>query len=239
MSLKDKVAIVSGATGALGRVVAKSLLENGARVVSPYRTRERQDELVEFVDPLRSGLTGVKADVTNEESVRSLVDQTLQIHGRVDILLNITGAYLGDKTVTQTDERDWDFMLSTNLKSVFLCSKTVLPHMIAQNYGKIVNVAARSAVEKRLRVGASAYTVSKAGVVILTETMAEEVKKYNININCIVPSTIDTPNNRTNMPKVDSSNWVNPEDISRVILYLASDESRVINGAAVLVYGKA
>ena len=239
MSLKDKVAIVSGATGALGRVVAKSLLENGARVVSPYRTRERQDELVEFVDPLRSGLTGVKADVTNEESVRSLVDQTLQIHGRVDILLNITGAYLGDKTVTQTDERDWDFMLSTNLKSVFLCSKTVLPHMIAQNYGKIVNVAARPAVEKRLRVGASAYTVSKAGVVILTETMAEEVKKYNININCIVPSTIDTPNNRTNMPKVDSSNWVNPEDISRVILYLASDESRVINGAAVLVYGKA
>jgi len=238
MSLKDKVAIVSGATGALGRVVAKSLLENGARVVSPYRTRERQDELVEFVDPLRSGLTGVKADVTNEESVRSLVDQTLQIHGRVDILLNITGAYLGDKTVTQTDERDWDFMLSTNLKSVFLCSKTVLPHMIAQNYGKIVNVAARSAVEKRLRVGASAYTVSKAGVVILTETMAEEVKKYNININCVVPSTIDTANNRKNLVRADSTNWVKPEDIAKVILFLLLEDSKVISGAAIPVYGK-
>jgi NAD(P)-dependent dehydrogenase (short-subunit alcohol dehydrogenase family) len=110
--------------------------------------------------------------------------------------------------------------------------------MIEQNYGKIVSVAARPAVEKRLRVGASAYAVSKAGVVILTETMAEEVKKYNINVNCIVPSTIDTLN-RKNMPKADSSNWVNPEDISRVILFLASDESRVISGAAVPVYGKA
>jgi len=167
------------------------------------------------------------------------VEQILRIHGRVDILLNITGTYFGGKTVSETDEKDWDLMMSTNLKSVFLCSKTVLPHMMAQNYGKIVSVAARPAIEKRLRVGASAYTVSKAGVVILTETMAEEVKKYNININCVVPNTIDTLNNKKNMPNVDSSNWVNPEDILKVILYLVSDESTVINGAAIPVYGKA
>jgi NAD(P)-dependent dehydrogenase (short-subunit alcohol dehydrogenase family) len=127
MSLKDKMAIVSGATGALGRVVTKSLLENGAKVVSPFRTQERQDELAEFVGPLKSGLTGIQADVANAESVRGLVKQTMQMHGRVDILLNITGGFLGGKTVAETDEKDWDFIQSVNLKSVFLVPKRFCP----------------------------------------------------------------------------------------------------------------
>jgi NAD(P)-dependent dehydrogenase (short-subunit alcohol dehydrogenase family) len=111
--------------------------------------------------------------------------------------------------------------------------------MIKQNYGKIVSVAARPAVEKRWRVKSGAYAISKAGVVALTETIAEEVKKYDINVNCVMPSTIDTPDNRRNFPNSDFSKWVNPEDVAKVILFLVSDDSRVTSGASIPVYGKA
>jgi len=236
--LDGKVAIVTGATGSLGRAVTKILLENGAKVVTPYRTSERQDELAKFVGILSSALTGFQADVTDVKSVQNLLKKTLEMHGRVDILLNIAGAYVGGKEVAETEEDQWDFMMATNLKSVFLCSKAVLPTMIRQNFGRIVSVAARPAVEKRLRVKSGAYAVSKAGVVVLTETMAEEVKKYDINVNCVMPSTIDTPNNRKNLVRTDSANWVKPEDIAKVILFLVSDDSKVISGTAIPVYGK-
>jgi NAD(P)-dependent dehydrogenase (short-subunit alcohol dehydrogenase family) len=236
--LEGKVAIVTGATGSLGRVVTKILLENGAKVVSPYRALERQKELSNFVGAYSSALTGIQADVTDAQSVQSLLKKTLETHGRVDILLNMVGAYVGGKDIAETEEDEWDFMMTTNLKSVFLCSKAVLPTMIRQNFGRIVSVAARPAVEKRFRVKSGAYAVSKVGVVVLTETMAEEVKKYDINVNCVMPSTIDTPSNRKNLVRADSANWVKPEDIAKVILFLVSDDSKVISGAAIPVYGK-
>jgi NAD(P)-dependent dehydrogenase (short-subunit alcohol dehydrogenase family) len=236
--LEGKVAIVTGATGSLGRVVTKILLENGAKVVTPYRALERQEELANFVGASKSALTGIQADVTNAQGVQDLLKKTLEVFARVDILLNIVGAYVGGKDVAETKEDEWDFMMTTNLKSVFLCCKAILPTMVRQNFGKIVSVAARPAVEKRFRVKSGAYAVSKAGVVVLTETMAEEVKKYDINVNCVLPSTIDTPNNRKNLLREDSANWVKPEDIAKVILFLVSDDSRIISGAAIPVYGK-
>jgi NAD(P)-dependent dehydrogenase (short-subunit alcohol dehydrogenase family) len=236
--LDGEVAMVTGATGSLGRVITKILLENGAKVVTPYRTLERQEELANFVDAFRSALTGIQADVTNAQSVQDLLKKTLEMHGHVDILLNIVSAYVGGKDVAETKEDEWDFMMATNLKSVFLCSKAVLPTMIQQNFGRIVSVAARPAVEKRFRVKSGAYAVSKAGVVVLTETMAEEVKKYDINVNCVMPSTIDTPSNRRDLVRADSANWVKPEDIAKVILFLVSDDSKATSGAAIPVYGK-
>ena len=118
-------------------------------------------------------------------------------------------------------------------------SKAALAFMIKQNYGKIVSVAARPAVEKRWRVKSGAYAISKAGIVTLTETIAEEVKKYDINVNCVMPSTIDTLDNRRNFPNSDFSKWVNPEDVAKVILLLVSDDSRATSGASIPVYGKA
>jgi NAD(P)-dependent dehydrogenase (short-subunit alcohol dehydrogenase family) len=239
MSLKGKVAIVTGATGALGSVVVKALLEQCARVVSTYRSEERQKELVGFVEGAGALLTGAEVDVTNETSVQALLQKVIEMHGRVDILLNIVGAYKGGTDIASTKESDWDFMMDTNLKSAFLCCKAVLPYMMKQNYGKIVSVASRTAVEKRFRSGSGAYCVSKAGIIVLTETIAEEVKKYDINVNCIMPRTIDTPDNRRNLPEADSSKWVKPEEIAKVILFLTSDDSRVISGASIPVYGKA
>lgn len=239
MSLNGKVAIVTGATGTLGRVVVKALLDNGAHVVSTYRSEEKQKELDGFAAGTSGTLASVQADVTDEKSVQALFQEVLDKYGRVDILLNIVGAYRGGNEIVNTKESDWDYMMNVNLKSAFLCSKTALPSMMKLNYGKIVSISARTAVEKRFRVKSGAYAVSKAGIIVLTETIAEEVKKYDINVNCIVPSTIDTPDNRRNFPSGDFSKWVKPEEITRVILFLVSDDSKIVSGASLLVYGKA
>jgi NAD(P)-dependent dehydrogenase (short-subunit alcohol dehydrogenase family) len=239
MSLKGKIAVVTGTTGALGRVVTKTLLDEGARVVSTYRSEERQKELVDLVGEAGGILTSVQADVTDENSVNTLFQKVIHEHGRVDILLNIVGAYKGGVDTANTTVSDWDFMMDVNLKSAFLCCRAALPHMMRQNYGKIVNIAARTAVEKRFRSKSGAYAVSKAGVIVLTETIAEETKKFDINVNCIMPSTIDTPDNRQNFPDADFSKWVKPEQIANVLLFLASDDSKAISGACIPVYGKA
>jgi len=237
--LQNKVALVTGATGALGRIVAKMLLENGVKVVVTYRAEGKLNELLQSVGELEGNLTRIKADVTNEQSVQSLVEAAVEKHGRIDFLLNIVGAYAGGNDVATTDESQWDLMMDVNLKSVFLCSKAVLPYMMKQNYGKIVSVSSRTAVEKGRRAKSGAYAVSKAGVIVLTETIAEEMKNHEINVNCIMPSTIDTPDNRGNFPKADFSKWVDARDIVEVILFLLSDSSKVINGACIPVYGKA
>jgi len=207
--------------------------------VAVYRSEEKQKELTELVGVGVNSLVGIPADVTNETQVQSLLQTVVGKYGRVDILLNIVGTYKGGADVSSTSESDWDLLMNTNLKSAFLCSKAVLPYMVKQNCGKIVSVSARPAVEKRFRAKNGAYAVSKAGVKILTETIAEEVKQYDINVNCIIPSTIDTPANRLSLAKADPSKWVKPEDIAKVILFLVSDDSRVTSGASILVYGKA
>lgn len=239
MSLQEKIVVISGSTGALGRFIVKKFLENGAQIASIYRSEERKKELEDFLGEGKDRVYFVNADVTNEQQVQSAIKQTIDKLRHIDVLLNFVGTWRGGKELWETTEEDWDLLMNLNLKSVYFLCKAVLPHMIEQNYGKIVSVAARPALEKRYRPKSSAYTVSKAGVVVLTETIAEEVKKYNINVNCIVPSTIDTPDNRRNMPGADTSKWVKPEDIARVILFLASDDSKITSGAVIPVYGKA
>jgi NAD(P)-dependent dehydrogenase (short-subunit alcohol dehydrogenase family) len=149
MSLSGKVVVVTGATGALGMVVTKTLLGHGAHVVSTYRSEERQKQLGDFVGRANDILTSVQADVTDGVSVQALFQKVVDKYGRVDILLNIVGAYKGESDIASTEESDWDFMMDVDLKSAFLCSKAALPHMMRQNYGKIVSVSSRTAVEKR------------------------------------------------------------------------------------------
>jgi len=209
------------------------------RVVGTYKRKGPLDTLVSSLGPLSANFMGVEADLTVEQEVKAAVAKALEKHGRIDVLLNIAGGYVGGREVSDTPVGDLDKMFNMNVKTAFLCSSAVLPAMIKQNYGKIVSVAARPAVEKRYRTKSGAYAISKAGVVVLTETMAEELKKYNINVNAIMPSTIATEDNMKNMPDADTSKWVKPEDITRVILHLISDDSKVTSGAAVPVYGKA
>lgn len=237
--LNDRVVIVTGSTGALGRVVAKRLMEEGARVAAVYRTRERFEELQRLVGGAPSNLSGFEADVTDSSDVTKLVDEVLKRYGRVDALLNIAGAYEGGRSLAETEVGQWDRLMDVNLKSAFLCSKAVLPRMMEQDYGRIVSVSAKTATQRGRRANSGAYAVSKAGIITLTEALAEEVSRYDINVNCVMPSTIDTPANREMFPKTDHSKWVDPVEIAEVIIFLASEKAKPISGAAVPVYGKA
>jgi NAD(P)-dependent dehydrogenase (short-subunit alcohol dehydrogenase family) len=238
-SLRKNVAIVTGATGALGRAVVRKLLEKGAVVVAVYRDEKKYRDLAASVGGDKAALTGIAGDVMAEERVRMIVEEVIRRHRRIDILVNLVGAYKGGEDIAATPEADWDFLMGINLKAAFLCAKAVLPSMIKANYGRIINVAARPAVEKRGRAKSGAYAVSKAGVVILTETIAEEVKKFNITANCVMPSIIDTAENRRSFPSADFSKWVKPEEIALVLLFLVSEDAAVISGATIPVYGKA
>jgi len=233
-----KVVLVTGATGGLGRVVVKRFLEAGETVAAVYRDEARLQELVSYAGGERDKLRGFRADVTLETSVREMVEGVVKRYGRIDALLNLAGGYRGGVDIAGTGEDDWDFLMRTNLKSAFLCSKAVLPVMMKAESGRIVCIAARPAVEKKNRTKAGAYAVSKAGVVTLTEAIAEEGRKFNIAANCLLPGTIDTPDNRVNLPAADFSKWTRPEDIASVLLFLASDAASIVSGASIPVYGK-
>jgi NAD(P)-dependent dehydrogenase (short-subunit alcohol dehydrogenase family) len=236
MKVKDKVTIITGGTGALGRAIVTEFLKEGAKVTCTYIVEDELKDLSTIAEIFGLNILFIRANVTKEEDVSQVIKKTLEGFERIDILVNTVGGFIYAKII-DTDEETWDSMININLKSAFLCSKAVLTHMIKQNYGKIINISSRPALKGSAGVGA--YSASKAGVLNLTETIADEVKDYEINVNVILPSTIDTPTNRRDMPNADFSKWVKPEDIARVILFLASDESKPISGAAIPVYGKA
>jgi len=233
-----KIILVTGATGGLGRVVVRRLLASGAVVAAVHRDEARFRDLVAFTGAEEGALSGFRADVTSEPEVRKMVEAVVLRHGRIDALLNLTGTYRGGKDIAETAEDDWDFVMRTNLKSAFLCSRAVLPIMAKAGSGRIVNVAARPAIEKKGRARSGAYAVSKAGVVVLTDVIAEEGRKSGITAHCIVPGTIDTPGNRAAIPNGDFSKWADPADIAEVVLFLVSDAASVTSGAVIPVYGK-
>ncbi len=236
MKLKEKIAIVTGGTGALGRVIVSEFLKEGAKVICTYIVDEELRDVLPLLSQFRDQIVFTKTNVIKQKQVERTVQKTLKRFGRIDILVNTVGGF-AYAPVVETDEKTWDHMMNINLKSTFLCSKAVLPHMIRQNYGKIINISSRPALKGAAGVGA--YGASKAGVLNLTEAIAEEVREYNINVNAILPSVIDTPANRKAMPEADFSKWVKPEEIARVVVFLASDESKPISGAGIPVFGKA
>ena len=231
--------MVTGATGSLGNAIVKEFLSHGIHVIGTYRTESSLASLKNELGQLAGEFQGRQADVTDEGSVHDLFEWVLKEHGQVDILVNVVGAYAGGSEIWKTSLEEWDGMMKVNLRSAFLCCRAALPSMIERNYGKIVNIAARPSLERRYRAKAGAYSVSKAGVLVLTETIAEEVKKLDINVNAILPSTIDTEENRRAMPQADFSKWVPASEIATVIMGLVSDYMRPVSGSAVTVYGKA
>jgi NAD(P)-dependent dehydrogenase (short-subunit alcohol dehydrogenase family) len=239
MTANVRIAIVTGATSPLGSSVTREFLAQGIRVVGTYRSEDSVAELRTELGSLAANFQSRKADITDESDVRELFETVKAEHGQLDILVNIVGGYGGGQEVWNTPVEEWDDMIRVNLRSAFLCCRAALPIMIGQNYGKIVNISARPALERRNRAKSGAYAVSKAGVLVLTETIAEEVKKLDINVNAVLPSTIDTAENRKAMPQADFSKWVPPMEIAAVIAGLVSDSMRPVSGSAITVYGKA
>ena len=149
--------------------------------------------------------------------------------------MNTVGGYRGGKPVHEADLADWDFLFNVNVRTTLLCCRAVIPQMVKQQSGKIINVASRDGLSGS--AGYAAYSASKSAVLRLTESLANELKTSNINVNCIMPGTIDTPQNRAALPNGDYSKWVEPADLANVILFLASDASRAINAAALPLFG--
>lgn len=233
--LKDRVAIITGGTGGLGKSVVSVFLSEGACVMSTYRKDGDVGESQDLIDLYQDRLAFGKADVTNYEEIENVVSTTLDKFSRLDILVNIVGGFT-QKPLSETDEGTWEKMMELNLKTAFLCSKAVLPHMARNGYGRIVNIGSRPALKGSRSV--AAYGASKAAVVNLTQSTADEYRETDINVNAVIPGTIDTPANRESMPEADFSKWVDPEDIGRVIAFLCSEDARAVSGAVVPVYGK-
>ena len=234
--LSNKVAIVTGGTGSLGHGVLSVFLGEGASVLCTYVDRHQLEYSMDLKDKYADRLMYSKADVTKSKDMNKVVEKAIKKFGRVDILVNIVGGFAMANLI-DTDEDLWNKMMNMNLNSVYISSRAVLPQMIKQKSGRIINIGARPALKGVAKM--SAYGASKAAVLNLTESIADELKEYNINVNAIIPGTIDTPRNRADMPKAKFSNWVKPVEIAEVMSFVCSDEGDKISGAIVPVYGKA
>jgi NAD(P)-dependent dehydrogenase (short-subunit alcohol dehydrogenase family) len=232
----NQVVLVAGASGNLGQAVATAFHTAGANLVLLDRAPDRLAHAFPQLAASPDHLLLDSVDANDAESVERAVQSTLERLGRIDVLANTVGGYRAGLPVHETPLDMWDFMLNLNARTAFILSRAVVPHMLAQGSGKIVHVAARAALAGAGK--AAAYSASKAATVRLVESLAAELRQMNVNVNCVLPGTIDTPQNRESMSKADHSRWVPPEAIADVILFLASEAARAVNGAAVPVYGR-
>jgi NAD(P)-dependent dehydrogenase (short-subunit alcohol dehydrogenase family) len=237
--LENRVAIITGGTGALGRAVVEHFLTAGAKVAVPW--------VVDAEVPLLEKQLGdhfpasqihlKKADVGDEAQIGKFVAEVVSKWSKVDILANLVGGFWGGKTIAETTIAEWQAMFDLNLKPTFMCCRAVVPIMQGNKWGRIVSVASRSGLQGAGEY--AAYAVSKGAIATFTASLAQEVLDDGVLVNAIAPSTIDTEANRAAMPKAKHENWVKPGDIAKTIAYLCSDECRVTSGAVIPVYGRA
>jgi NAD(P)-dependent dehydrogenase (short-subunit alcohol dehydrogenase family) len=236
MNIQNKVAIITGAVGNLGTATAEAFQSAGAKTVLVDRSPDRLRDAYKDIADSSSHLLAGGVDLSDPDSLVKLMEAVLARFGRVDILVNTVGGYRGGKPVQETDWVDWEFLFGINVRTTLNCCRAVIPQMRKQQQGKIINVASRDGLQGS--AGYAAYSASKSAVLRLTESLAAELKSFNINVNCIMPGTIDTPQNRAAIPNGDFSKWVEPSAIAQVIGFLSSDAARAVNGAAIPVYGK-
>ena len=235
MRFSGKLVLVAGGTGGLGGAVSLAFLKEGADLVVTYRDQKELDALKSEAGKAASVIEGHSVDVTDEAAVRQLLEKVLAQHGRLDALVNTVGGYAGGVSLWEMETKVFDQMLALNLRSGYVLSRAAIPEMLKQKHGAIVNVASKAALDHA--AGAAAYAASKAAALALMDSLAAEVKGTGVRVNSILPSIIDTEANRKAMPDADFAKWPKPADIARVILFLCSDDAKVIHGAAVPVYG--
>lgn len=229
----NKVVIVTGAAGGLGRAVAQYFKGNGAAVVHV----DYSDDILSkcFPEQNEPNCLYLSADLTSRESCVDCFSKVHEQFGRIDVLCNIAGGFLMGEPVHETSDKTWDFLFDLNTRSILNTSASVVPSMLQAGSGKIINIAAGAATKGAAKMGA--YIASKSAVMRLTESMALELRESNINVNSIMPSVMDTPTNRADMPSADFSKWVQPNSVAQVIGFLASPAAKDIHGASIPVSG--
>lgn len=224
--MSERVIAITGGHGVLGRAVVETALADGLKVaVIDHASGQSAPEGV-----LELGAV----DLTDSDSATKAIDAVASHFGRLDALLNIAGGFVWQTT----DDADpaWARMFALNLTTALNTSRAALPHLKASPEGRIINVGANAALKSAAGMGA--YAASKAGVHRLTESLAEELKNTSVTVNAVLPSILDTAQNRKDMPDADPAKWVAPADLARVMLFLASPESRAVTGALIPVTGK-
>jgi NAD(P)-dependent dehydrogenase (short-subunit alcohol dehydrogenase family) len=237
INLAGRVVVIAGGTGGLGRAVSLAFLEEDAKVIVTYRKEEEFHALKDSAGSNQSSLEGRSVDVTDEAAAAEFVDGVLTKHGTPDVLVNTVGGYAGGVKLWDLKTSVFDQMLALNLRAGYVLARTVMPAMLKAGQGSIVNVAAKAALDHG--AGAAAYAASKAAAVALMDSLAADTRGTGVRVNSILPSIIDTAVNRLAMPGSDFAAWPKPEEIAQVVLFLSSDLSRAIHGAAVPVYGNA
>jgi NAD(P)-dependent dehydrogenase (short-subunit alcohol dehydrogenase family) len=243
--LEGKVAIITGASSGIGRVTALRFAREGARVSLADRNRPAGEETKRLVRQQGSDALFVPVDVSKADQVREMVDATVDRFGRLDILVNAAAILIRTPPLVEVDERDWDMVMDVNLKGLFFCCKYAIPAMLEYGGGSIVNIASQAGLRG---YGISLpYALSKAGVIHLTTTAASQYTSQGIRINAIAPGSVDTPQLRgstgsAEVVKVRQAEHPmgrigRPEEISDLILFLASDEASFISGSTIVIDG--
>lgn len=235
MNFKDKHIVVTGGTGALGSAVTEQLLEEGARVSIPCFNEAELEDFQSKDDKNISIQKGIS--LTNESAAQSFYETAVDKQGTLWASVNIAGGF-GMGKITDISKQDFMKQVNKNLVTCFMACKSAV-FFLKETGGRIVNISSRPGLEPSKGAGMSAYSVSKAGVAALTQSLATEVIEDDILVNAVAPSVIDTPQNRTTMPEADFEKWPKPEEIARQILFLISSENSLTSGAIVPVYGKA
>lgn len=233
MNFKNKTIMVTGAAGNLGRAVANAFHQLGGNLVLVDRQMDSLQRVFGKEDERRAF---VAVDLLDQAQVKDAVEHAAGRFGRINVLCNVAGGFRMGPPVHETPDQDWNFLFDLNTRSLLHAVRAVVPGMLASRGGKIVNIAANSAQKGVAHMGA--YCASKDVVIRVTEAMAAELRDSNINVNCVMPSIIDTPENRAAMPNADPARWVAPEALADVIVFLASDGARAIHGAALPVVGR-
>lgn len=224
--------MITGACGNLGRAVAQTFSGNGHALVLLDR---EQGQLASVFGPDTDRRIGIATNLLDAAAVDAAVQRALKQFGRIDVLCNLAGGFRMGEAVHETSDSTWDFLMGLNVRSVLHTARAVVPAMLNAGGGRIINVGAGAAAKGGAHMGA--YAASKSAVARLTESMAAELRERGINVNCVLPSIIDTPENRKDMPDVDPSRWVSPQSLAGVMVFLASDAARDIHGASVPVTG--
>ena len=232
MNFENKTVLVTGAAGNLGQAVAAAFAAQGARLVLLGRS---VDSLQAAFGEAGEQRLYVAADLLDGPQVAAALAAAVQRFGRIDVLCNLAGGFRMGDAVHETAESTWDFLMDINARTLLNMAKSVVPHMLENGGGKIVNVGAFGAQRGAAKMGA--YCAAKSSVIRLTEAMAAELREKNINVNCVLPTVIDTPENRAAMPDADPSRWVAPADLANVVVFLASDAAKAVHGAALPVTG--
>jgi NAD(P)-dependent dehydrogenase (short-subunit alcohol dehydrogenase family) len=224
-----KVVIITGASGGLGTVVTKTFLDNGARVIAVDRNKRSRT-------PDHPSLSHFAVTLEDSESVSQLIADVMEMYGRIDAVIHLVGGFAGGPRVDETSDETWEEMIAINLRPAWILTRAVLPVMREERRGVIVAIGTAAALNPVPTLGA--YSASKAALIALIRTIAEENRAFGIRANVVSPNTMDTPANRAAMPEVDPANWVQPANVASLLVWLVSDAGAEVNGAVIPLPGR-